>query len=384
MIPLSVLFINITSGLKGFQQMKYKVYTEDIFKSVLVLALFFVFYFIGFDILGAALAYLIGFVLACALGLYYLNKSFPHLMKTKINAIPMKKKLFLFSWPLVISSYTKMVMSWTDTMALGFFKASYDVGLYNIALPTAGLIYMFAASFRYILTPVMSEMYAKRDMKELKAIYKSTCKWIFSITFPLLLLMFLFPDNVLGILFGQEAIAASNAFVILSLGYFMLSLIGSSSIMLLVIGRTKTLMFNIVVSSITNFLLNIILIPKPVGLGIIGAAVATAASLFMLSVLHIIFCYRYTKLQPFQSVYAKVIVAAIVSVASFYILIKLVIKATEWWILAGTFPLFLVFYAFLFLAMRGFDRKDIMILKTIEERIGMKSDILMKIIKKFI
>ena len=378
MVPLSVLFTNLISVLRGFQLMKYKVYFEDILKSVATLALFFAFFMMGFGIIGAVFSYLIGFVITISVALFVVLRKFPAI-RAKTRKVSVNREMLMFAWPLMIAAYIKTVMSWTDTIVLGFFGMAFDVGLYNIAMPTAGIIFMVAVAFRLMLNPVLSELHAKENEGETRTVFRSTSKWIFAITFPMMLLFMLFPDNILGILFGAEAMGASMPLVILTLGFFTLSFIGASSIMLFVIGKTRTIMANTIVATAVNFALNMALIPS---MGIIGAAVATASSLILLSVLHIIFCYRHTRLQPVQKSYLKILVSGLVSVSLFYGLIKFVIGSTAWWILVIALPLFLVIYGLLLIRMRSLDRHDIHILKTIEKRIGIRSNKLSRLVSR--
>jgi O-antigen/teichoic acid export membrane protein len=378
MIPLSVVFTNLISVLKGFQLMKYKVYFEDVLKSLSTIMLFGVFFWLGFDIIGAAYAYLAGFAITIIVALYVVLTRFPA-VRDSGKKVGMGREMVRFAWPLMIAAYVKMVMSWTDTIALGYFGMAFNVGLYNIALPTAGIIHTFAVAFRHMLNPVLSELYAKEKHDELRTVFMSTAKWIFVLALPLLLLFVLFPDNVLGMLFGPEAVAASSALVILSGGFFMLSFMGASGTMFLVSGKTRISLYVTVLATAVNFGLNILLIPV---YGIEGAAVATAISLVALSVSSMGLCYRNLGLIPLQSGYLKILVSGVLSVGLFYGVIKFVIGSTAWWILALAFPFFLALYGLLLVRMRGLDRHDIMILRTIERKSGMRSERISRLVSR--
>ncbi|HDD72740.1 MAG TPA: hypothetical protein ENG00_01455, partial [Candidatus Aenigmarchaeota archaeon] len=252
---------------------------------------------------------------------------------------------------------------------------------YNIALITSGLLMVFLSSFRYIFSPVMSELYGKNNINGFRTVYRSMCKWLFMIVFPVLLLMIFFPDNVLGILFGKEAVKASAPFIILSLGFFLFSVFGLSNTVVFVVGKTKTLMLITSVCSVTNLVLNILLIPL---IGINGAAMATSISFTLISIMGVAFCYRYTGLYPVQRVYLKPTISGLASLAVFYGLIKTVIANTSWYVLIPSLPLFILLYGFLILAMKGLDKNDLMILRTLERKTGMRSEFLRRIIRRFL
>jgi len=69
----------------------------------------------------------------------YMVKKSPLAVGTNDVSNPMTKKLLSFSVPLLAVSMLMMVMSWTDTLMLGYFKSPDVVGLYNAALPLANL-----------------------------------------------------------------------------------------------------------------------------------------------------------------------------------------------------------------------------------------------------
>ena len=380
MIPLSVILTNIISTLKGLHDMKHKVYSEDILKSFTTLVLVFLFFFLGSGIMGILYAYMIGFVLSILLASFYLYRSFPAMFRG-IRGIPFQRELMYFSWPLLLAAYAKMIVSWTDTIALGFFKTSYDVGLYNVALPTAGLILIFLNSFRYIFVPVVSELFGKKDKENMRTVFNSVNKWLYYITFPAFLLMILFPDNIMIILFGSEAVGASVPFVILSFGFFMFSVFSLSSTLLLIIGKTKTNMFITILGSTTNLVLNILLIPT---FGINGAAVSTSISFVIISLLSALYCYMHSGFFPVQKVFTKPMVAGTISVLAFYALLKFIIMNFTWPILILSFPPFIVLYTFLLFVMGGLDKNDLMILRSIESRTGLRSNLLRRIIRRFI
>jgi O-antigen/teichoic acid export membrane protein len=377
MIPLSVVLINIIAGLRGFQRMKYKVYSEDLLKSISTLVL--VVFLFGLGVIGILYAYIIGFILSIALAANLLRKSLPA-STTKIRQIRFDRELLYFSLPLLLVAYTKMFMLWTDTILLGFFGTSFSVGLYNVALPTAGLLVIFLTSFRYIFIPLISEIYAKKDHENLKIIYRSMNKWLFLTMFPLFLLMMFFPDNILSILFGIEEISVNITFMILSLGFLIFSISGLSGDILLVRGKTKILFMTILISSSVNVIMNLALIPQ---FGIIGAAIATSSSFILLAILEIALCFRYSGLHPIQRSYIKPVVSGIISILIFYFLIKTLIINAQFYVLIIALPLYIIFYALLLLLMRGLDKNDILILKAIESKMGIRSRFLRRIIMKF-
>ncbi len=103
-------------------------------------------------------------------------------------------------------------MTWTDTLMLGYFMTSDMVGLYNGAVPLAHLLPTILISFSFLYLPIAAQFYARNQMEELKRIYQVLARWIFIITLPIFLVLLLFPDTVLGFLFGATYIQAAMGF----------------------------------------------------------------------------------------------------------------------------------------------------------------------------
>lgn len=384
-IPLSVILAIILHIFRGFQKMRYKVIIEDSLKPVSTLLLVVIFFFLGYGIIGAVLAYTIGYIISVIIGAYLLIRFSPMLGK-RIDSLSVKKDLFSFSWPLIISGYLWMVITWTDTMLLGFFWNSSDVGIYNAILTTAAVLLVVIDAFIYIFMPVISELYAKGKKREIFDVHRSLTKWIFMINISFFLLMVLFPDNVLGVLFGkdffdQHIYAASTVLIILSTGN-MIRIFGSLTTSgIMAIGKTKLITSITIIGAIVNLTVNLLLIPE---FGIIGAAIGTTTAFIVMALIKFYFGYRYIGLQPISMSFIKAILSGAISVGLFYIIIKSFYSSPPWWVLAGTLPLFIIIYGILFLIMRGFDKSDVIILKTIEKKTGIHIGFLRKIIKKFI
>ena len=122
-----------------------------------------------------------------------------------------------------------------------------------------------------------------------------------------------------------------------------------------------------------------VLIPP---MGIIGAAIASAFSLIVTKILNLIKLYRFFELHPFAKNYLKITGMSFVFLFVFYILRNLVIMS--FWIFMALFLLFLISYGLLMLFTKSFDDEDIMILLTIEKRLGIDLTSIKMVLKRFV
>jgi O-antigen/teichoic acid export membrane protein len=271
-------------------------------------------------------------------------------------------------------------MGWTDTLMLGYFSSSGEVGIYNAALPTAQLIRAIPGAFATIFFPVVSELYARNKIDDLRTTYSAVTKWMVSLIFPAFLLVLLFPQQVIGILFGADYVAGATALWILVLGFTVGAVLGPASAILQTYGRTKTLMATSYIGAAINFLLNFLLIPI---YGVNGAAIATAVSLALLYILNFLFARRVAKIQPFRLSYLKIIIASLLSVSIVYAITKYVIGVSIP-SLIGMLFVFLALYFFLLLLFKSFEEEDLMIMRAIDQKLGTKSNWIRRIIQRFL
>ena len=379
-VPFLVLAQNLLSATVGFQDVRYQVYTQQIFQEVFKLAGIVTLVALGFGVIGAAYGWTIAIVLMPFLSFYFLQKKVFPIFYSKIKAIPTERELFSFSWPLIFVGMAGIVMGFMDTLMLGYFCTSYEVGIYNAALPTAMLIKMPTVIFASIFMPVVTELYSRGKYSDLKNTYSAVTKWILSLAFPAFLLMALFSDDVIKILFGAEYVIGAEALTILAFGFLIATVFARTSDIIGMFGRTKITMSCYLMSSAVNICLNLYLIPI---FGVNGAAMATTSSLIFLFALYFIFSYRISKMQPFNPNHLKPIFSAIIAVLIVYVITKYLI-GVSFFVLVVMLFVFFALYFFLLLLMKSFEEEDLMIMRAIDQRLGTKSDWAREIIKRFL
>ena len=379
-IPFSVLTSNLLSATVGFQDMRYRVYTENIFQEPLKLTAIVILLLLGLGVVGAAWGWVIAILVMPFIAFYFLEKKVFPVFKTEVKAVSVDKELFAFSFPLLFAGIAGMVMGWTDTLMLGYFSSTADVGIYNAALPTAQLIRGIPAAFAAIFFPVVSELYARNKIEDLRRTYSVVTKWMLSLIFPISLLALLFPDKIIKILFGAEYIAGATALSILVFGFMIGAAVGPTGATLQTYGKTKTVMMVNYIGAAINFGLNFLLIPI---YGVNGAAVATGFSLALLYILSFLFAYRAAKVQPFRLSYLRIILASLIAVLVVYLLTRYVIGVSTFALIAMLI-VFLLFYFSLLLLMKSFEEGDLMIMRAIDQQLGTKSDWVRDIIKRFL
>jgi O-antigen/teichoic acid export membrane protein len=277
-------------------------------------------------------------------------------MKIKRD-IFIQKEILLFSLPLFIISLLVMVVGYTDTLMLGYFRTPEEVGLYNAALPLASFIPMALGAIIFLYVPIATTLYSQRLLDDLKRIYSIITKWAYVISFPLFLILFLYSSDVLTYLFGKEYSGASTALKILALGFMFGVLVGPNWATLTALGNTKFLMFSSSIGAVANVALNYMLIPI---YGIVGAAIASAFALITINLINSAKLFSLKRIHPFIGSYLRIL-----AITSLFVPLLVFSKFSI--ILAAALLLVL---SILIVKTNSIDDEDIMLIKAVKKRLG--------------
>lgn len=379
-IPSYAFAIILFSVMKGFQKMKFKVLSEELFRNFSTITLIAISFSLGYELLGTSFSYLLGFFGTTVLSFYIVKKKImPKLNFLDKSAI--SRELLLFTIPMSLTTITSLVIRWADTLFLGYFATTSAVGIYNSALLIVSLIVVFEESFKQVFIPALTDIYSRNKLNDLKKIYKTSTRWIFLIIIPILLMMLFFPLQIISLFFGKKYIEATIPLMILSIGYAFNTLFSLSIYVIICIGKTKKIFLISFIASIVDIILNILLIPM---LGIIGSAISTSTSLAIVSLISLAYTCKCIKTQPFDFRYIKLFSASILAILLIYGLVSLFNAEIGRFDIILIFPAFVLLYIFLLIVMRGLSEEDIMILKAIEKKMGIKIPFLDNIAKRFV
>lgn len=381
-IPFSVLETILISIYRGFNRVGPKVYFQDILRNILFVLLLLGIISLEISFVGFLYSYLASFAISCIALIIYTIKKSPlptFYAQGNFNRSQLRKKLLLFSIPLLMVSTLNMVINWTDTLMLGYFKTPDIVGLYNGAVPLVQIIQTVLLSAAFIYVPIASGLYSKKLITELGRTYQVLTKWIFSLTLPIGLIFIVFPEAILNFLFGLEYIQAASALRILSLGFMFHIFLGLNGNSLVAMGRTRFLMFTSLFGALANVILNIALIPY---FGIVGAAIASLLSYCLVNIFNSIKLYRLAKIHPFTKNYVKPIIISIFLLAFVYFFSSFLI--IEFWMLPIILIIFLFMYGFLLILTKSFDKEDIELILNIERITGLNLKKIKKILRRFV
>lgn len=378
-LPFDVLRSIFFSSIRAFQKITYEVYGKSVAENVAKVALTFVAVYLGLGIVGAMVAYLISIFVSFALSVYFMEKKVFSVFKNKVMAIGCNKTLLSYSIPVMFTGFIYLIMQWTDTLMLGYFRTASEVGIYNVALPTAALLYVFPSALRTLFFPALSEIYAQNKADVFKSVYQIVTKWIFVVDSIVLILLIAFSKQIISFLFGEvyttdqvsffglTFTVSALALVILSFSALSAEFLSPAKDVLLVLKKTKFVFFSTVLGSILNVILNFILIPKH---GMIGAAIATSFAYSLIFILIGVWAYIITKINPFKKSCLKVLLSSgciilLIIILKLYSITSILLTITIGLILLIVYFSILYFIGF-------FEEEDIMIINAIKQKLRLK------------
>ncbi len=359
LIPFSVLSTIFFASLRAFKRADYAIgLTEVVEKGVRLLIAFFLIK-LGFDIAGASYSFIISmFVVFVIAFLIHEKKIFPIL--TKIKPKYYTKELLHFSLPLMFSGIMLFIISWIDTLMLGYFKDASQVGIYNAAHTTGALVFIIPTAMLYLFLPIITGLYSQKKTNEIKDLFKKVSKWVFIVNFPVFLIIAFFPKQVINIIFGADYIVGSTALIILSCSYLLYSLSFTSNNIISMAKKTKLIFWITLIFAGSSVLLNFLLIPK---YGFNGAAIATATSFVIGAILITFFSARIIKLIPLTKSLIKPLLAGIISIGIIYFLFNYVFDSSSVFNFMIMFLSFIILYASFIFLFKAVEKEDLAIIK---------------------
>jgi len=166
--------------------------------------------------------------------------------------------------------------------------------------------YHLATRDRAEISNRTSELWAKNSKKIIVAGMESLYKYSIIIIVPLALVMLSFTDLLIQVLYGKDYLAAGTSMKILAIGMIFGVLSSINANFFAGIGKPQIYAKIIYFGAFLNVILNLILIPV---IGIMGAAIATAFSYFVIMAMTFKDVRKYIKLSFPIGIWARTILA---------------------------------------------------------------------------
>jgi O-antigen/teichoic acid export membrane protein len=178
--------------------------------------------------------------------------------------------------PLSLLSGMQIINTQADVVMLGLFTTSEEVGVYRAATQGAMLVVFFLSAINLVIAPYISQLSTAGKKEQLQRLATTSARATLLAAAPVAAAFVLFGEPILSIVFGEEFAPGHVPLAILCVGQLVNAAAGSVGMLLNMSGHERDTARGVAVATVTNVILNLILVPR---LGMTGAAIATAVTL---------------------------------------------------------------------------------------------------------
>jgi O-antigen/teichoic acid export membrane protein len=225
---------------------------------------------------------------------------------------PADGQLVRFSVPMGASELMNAILQRANVFILSAFAGAPTVAVFaaaeELGRSAAGVRYAFDS----VVSPLMAESLHQRDRTRLRYNLALTTRWVASASAPIALTLLALRPELLA-LYGPHYGGGTAAMALLVLGHLVNGVLGLTPYVMVMSGRSRLFFWNNLGAALLNLGLSFALIPRH---GVMGAAVASLASISALQGALALQVYLLERVHPFAWALAKPFAAAAVALAA--------------------------------------------------------------------
>jgi len=285
-------------------QMKYSTFAKLIFKVICLILIFCV-----ICLNGALIQIIFAIVIAESIKTLIIYFYYRKMAKPRFEIdLQVWKYLFKEMLPIALSGVMLIFYYRIDVVMLATMKGDAPTGLYTAAYTLTEPLSVIPYAFMASLFPVMA-MSLKNSQKKLIKIYRQSFKYLLIIVVPVVIGATVIADKIIQLIYGSSFSDSASALQILIWSVMFVFLNYVLSYLLLSTSNQKLNMISVFIGTITNIILNCMLIPM---FSYVGAAVATVVASALLFTIN--FYFVSTRLQPIpiHKIAAKPIIGGLI------------------------------------------------------------------------
>ena len=198
--------------------------------------------------------------------------------------------LVLFASSIAISIYTVL-----DTLMLGFMTTYEEVGFYTNAMHMSKVILTAVTSLSIVAVPRVSYYMKDRDYANINVLMNKSFSVVSFLAFPIAIGMLCIAPTFVPLFFGDRFVGSIVPLMILSMLIISIGLNNLTGVQVLIgMGLDKLFLYSVLVGTISNLILNVLLIPV---YGAVGASVASVVAETLILFVTSFFVYKRTPIR---------------------------------------------------------------------------------------
>ncbi|MEZ9198482.1 flippase [Shewanella sp. 10N.286.54.B9] len=231
---------------------------------------------------------------SCVISMCLLNRK----LNSNVEKVKPKKdvKVWLTSlMPFAIMAFITTLNTELASVLLGLLVDNESVAFFKVATQAVALITLGLTAVNVVIMPNIARLYKNNDLKATQELLTKSVRLSVVITLPIIVVLVLFGEYFIDLLFGNDYVKSYPILVILCIGQLVNVLMGSVGLLLNMTGNENRTLRTLLITFVVNIVLFSTLIPI---FGGIGAAISISLSLITWNVLMTVDAWRITKLKP--------------------------------------------------------------------------------------
>jgi O-antigen/teichoic acid export membrane protein len=177
------------------------------------------------------------------------------------------------------------------TIALGTFRPFREVAYYKVAFALSSLITLLFNAANTTIAPHIAEFHGRRRPELVDPLVRRTIRPVLLVSLALLAVFVLFGRRLISACYGETYVAAAMPLVLLACGQVFDVATGPINTVLKSTGHQRFVVIGQLAGLAANLSLLVLLVPSR---GVIGAATATVAGIFLCNSVNLVLLRRHT------------------------------------------------------------------------------------------
>jgi len=294
LVPLGALSAVIVDGVRGYGRMWPYLVIEGLGKPsvriIAVTAVLLAGLSLHVVIVVWGLPVIAGLIAACVIFVGVMRKETPREApdtrlaaaqasapnaKGRSRTRSLAAQFWAFTGPRALQATFQVTVLFLDVLIVGALASTYQAGIYSAVSKLAVLGTFALEGNRLAIGPQLSAMISLGRLSRAAELYQTATRSLVLLTFPLYLVLAIFPSVILG-MFGSDYSAGASALAVLCLAMLINLGTGNIVVVLLMGGKSSWCAINAGAAFAANIALNLLLVPH---LGVLGAAIAWSVSI---------------------------------------------------------------------------------------------------------
>ena len=227
------------------------------------------------------------------------------------------KGLVKFGLPLIFMDVSNGLLWSAGIFVIKFYDSFADVGIFWAASMITGVMLMFPQALLSIFSPVVTELFGKGDREKIEQISSYIIERMLMFSLPLIVILLLFPEGILKIVFTEDYSSGAFAMQILSISAFITGIYIFSGTLITTSGHPEQNSKIMLIGAIANVIFNIILDKY---YGITGASISALISSVIILLLSFRLARKLVNITVYRDRMTKIVISLIPAIVIIYII----------------------------------------------------------------